>query len=87
MKEDSIFRDHVGDTPRMRIVQYLMEGRGFDYTLTDLLSAGVSWGTLNSLVSKLLELGAVVKTRKIVESHSLQNKSRERCRQAINGVV
>ena len=65
MKEDSIFRDHVGDTPRMRIVQYLMEGRGFDYTLTDLLSAGVSWGTLNSLVSKLLELGAVVKTRKI----------------------
>lgn len=49
----------------MRILQYLIEGRDFDYTLTDLLNAGVSWGTLNSLVPKLLELGMMVKTRKI----------------------
>ena len=65
MKEESIFLDHVGDNPRMRILQYFIEGRDFDYTLTDLLNAGVSWGTLNSLVPKLLDLGIVVKTRKI----------------------
>ena len=65
MKEESIFLDYVGDSPRMRILQYLIEGRDFDYTLTDLLSAGVSWGTLNTLVPKLLELGIVVKVRKI----------------------
>lgn len=65
MKEGSIFLDYVGDTPRMRILQYFIEGRDFDYTLTDLLNAGVSWGTLNSLVPKLLELGIVIKTRKI----------------------
>ncbi len=65
MKEESIFLDYVGDTPRMRILQYFIEGRDFDYTLTDLLNAGVSWGTLNSLVPKLLELGIVIKTRKI----------------------
>ena len=65
MKEESIFLDYVGDSPRMRILQYLIEGRDFDYTLTDLLNAGVSWGTLNTLVPKLLELGIVVKTRKI----------------------
>lgn len=65
MKEESIFLDHVGDSPRMRILQYFIEGRDFDYTLTDLLNAGVSWGTLNSLVPKLLDLGIVVKTRKI----------------------
>lgn len=65
MKEESIFLDYVGDNPRMRILQYLIEGRDFDYTLTDLLNAGVSWGTLNTLVPKLLELGIVVKTRKI----------------------
>ncbi|MBI1973076.1 hypothetical protein HYS50_03655 [Candidatus Woesearchaeota archaeon] len=65
MKEASIFLDYVGDTPRMRILQYLIEGRDFDYTLTDLLHAGVSWGTLNTLVPKLLALGIVVKTRKI----------------------
>ena len=65
MKNESIFLDHVGDYPRMRVLQYFIEGRDFDYTLTDLLNAGVSWGTLNSLVPKLLELGIVVKTRKI----------------------
>lgn len=63
--EESIFLEYVGDNPRMRILQYLIEGRDFDYTLTDLLQAGVSWGTLNQLVPKLLELGIVLKTRKI----------------------
>ena len=49
----------------MRILQYLIEGRDFACTLTDLLNAGVSWGTLNTLIPKLLELGIVEKTRKI----------------------
>ncbi len=65
MEEESIFLDYVGDSPRMRILQYLIEGRDFDYTLTDMLNAGVSWGTLNTLVPKFLELGIIVKTRKI----------------------
>lgn len=63
--EGSIFLGYVGDSPRMRVLQYLIEGRDFDYTLTDMLNAGVSWGTLNTLVPKLLELGIVTKTRKI----------------------
>ena len=65
MKEESLFLDYVGDTPRMRILQYLIEGKDFDYTLTDLLNAKVSWGTLNTLLPKLLHLGIVIKTRKI----------------------
>lgn len=65
MKEESIFLNYIGDSPRMRILQYLIEGREFDYTLTDMLNAGVSWGTLNQLIPKLSELGIVVKTRKI----------------------
>lgn len=65
MAEESIFLEHVGDSPRMRVLQYLIEGRDFDYTLTDMLNAGVSWGTLNSLVPKLEKLGIVVKVRKI----------------------
>jgi len=65
MKEESIFLDYVGDNPRMRILQYLIEGREFDYTLTDMLNAGVSWGTLNNLIPKFLELNRIIKTRKI----------------------
>src|SRR3989344_7215571 len=65
MKETSVFLNYVGDNPRMRILQYLIEGRELDYTLTDMLNAGVSWGTLNSLIPKLLGLNIIVKTRKI----------------------
>ena len=65
MKEESIFLDYVGDSPRMRVLQYLIEGRGLDYTLTDMLNARVSWGTLNTLIPKLLELKIIIKTRKI----------------------
>lgn len=65
MDEESIFLEYVGESPRMRVLQHLIEGRDFDYTLTDMLHAGVSWGTLNALVPKLAELGIVVKTRKI----------------------
>src|SRR3989344_2033069 len=65
MTEESIFLEHVGDTPRMRLLQFLIEGRDFDYTLTDMINAGVSWGTLNTLVPVLVELGIIVKTRKI----------------------
>lgn len=65
MKEESIFLQHVGDSPRMRVLQFLIEGRDFDYTMTDMINAGVSWGTLNTLVPQLVELGIVIKTRKI----------------------
>jgi len=65
MTDESIFLDYVGDSPRMRVLQYFIEGRDFDYTLTDLLHAGVSWGTLNTLIPTLAELGIILKTRKI----------------------
>ncbi|MEK6947862.1 MAG: hypothetical protein AABX19_01320 [Nanoarchaeota archaeon] len=65
MKTESIFLKHVGDNPRMRILQFLIEGRDFDYTLTDMLNANVSWGTLNTLLPTLSKLGMVLKVRKI----------------------
>lgn len=65
MGEESVFLENVGNSPRMRVLQYLIEGREMDYTLTDMLHAGVSWGTLNQLLPKLVELGIVVITRKI----------------------
>ncbi len=49
----------------MQVLQYLIEGKDFDYTLTDMLNAGVSWGTLNTLIPKFVELGLIIKTRKI----------------------
>jgi len=65
MAEKSIFLDVVGDSPTMRVLQYLIEGRDFDYTLTDLMKAGVSWGTLHTIFPKFIKHELVVKTRTI----------------------
>ena len=65
MEQESIFLDAVGDSPTMRIMQHLIEGRDFDYTLTDLIESGVSWGTLHTVFPKLIKHGIVVKTREI----------------------
>ncbi len=65
MTEESIFLEHVGNNPRMRVLEYLIDGREYDYTLTDMINAGVSWSTLNTLIPSLVKQGIIVKTRKI----------------------
>jgi len=66
MREKTIFLDVVGDTPTMRLLQYLIEGRKFDYTLTDLAkNSGVSWATLYSIFPKLLKYNIIKKVREV----------------------
>ena len=65
MTEKSIFLEVVGDSPTMRVLQHLIEGRDFDYTLTDLTRAGVSWGTLHTIFPKFLRYKLVSQTRTI----------------------
>lgn len=65
MDEYSMFLDLVGDSPTMRIMQHLIEGRDFDYTLTDLIDAGVSWGTLHTIFPRLVKHKIVIKTREV----------------------
>lgn len=64
MAEKSIFLDVVGDSSVMRVLQFLIEGRHFDYTLSDLArNAGVSWGTLHSIFPRLIKYGIVKQIR------------------------
>ena len=65
MHQESIFLEYLGDSPRMRILEFLIDGRDFDYSLTDLLEAKVSWGTINSLIPKLLNLQMIKKNRTV----------------------
>ena len=60
MVEESIFLEHVGDSPHMKILEHFVEGRDFEYSLTDLLESHVSWGTLNIVVPKLEKIGIIV---------------------------
>lgn len=65
MKEESIFLDFIGDSPTTRLLQFLIEGRAFDYTLTDMTNAGVSWTTLHRILPKFVKNKIVVKTKTI----------------------
>ena len=66
MKEKTIFREALGDSPVIRVLDFLIEGRGLDYSLTDIVeNANIGWTTLHRIWSNLLRLNIVVKTREI----------------------
>ena len=66
MKEKTLFRSFVGDYPTTRILEYLIEGRFFDYTLTDIAEgAEVSWRTLHRTWPNFINNKIVIITRTI----------------------
>jgi len=62
----TIFREALGDSPVIRVLDFLIEGRGLDYSLTDIAeNANIGWTTLHRIWDKLLKLGIVKPTREI----------------------
>ena len=66
MKETTIFREALGDSPVIRVLDFLIEGRGLDYSLTDIAeNANIGWTTLHRIWDKLVQFNMVVPTREI----------------------
>lgn len=65
MIEKTKFRQFVGDSSVTRLLEYLIEGRNFDYTLTDMTNAGISWMTLHRIFPLFLKNRIVRQTRNI----------------------
>ncbi len=66
MKEDTLFRHALGDSPTIRVLELLIEGRELDHSLTDITEiAGVGWTTLHRLWPNLVGAGLVKQTRTI----------------------
>ena len=66
MKETTIFREALGNSPVIRVLDFLIEGRGLDYSLTDIAeNANIGWMTLHRIWDNLLRLNIVVPTREI----------------------
>ena len=68
--EKSAFVRVLGDTPVIRVIDFLLAERGlYDFTLTDIAeNSGVSWSTLHIIFPKLIELELVRKTRTIARA-------------------
>ncbi len=66
MKDDTLFRHVLGDSPTIRVLELFIEGRGLDYSLTDIAEgANVGWTTLHRLLPGLIDAGLVKQTRTI----------------------
>lgn len=66
MNETTIFREALGDSPVIRVLDFLIEGRGLDYSLTDIAeNSGIGWTTLHRIWDSLIKFKIVIPTREI----------------------
>ncbi|MBI2546364.1 hypothetical protein HYV81_04240 [Candidatus Woesearchaeota archaeon] len=64
--EPTIFRELFGDTPNVRVLEYLLEGRELDHSIGDIAEgAGINRVTLFRLWPKIEKSKLVMHTRKI----------------------
>ena len=65
-EDKSLFIEVLGDYPLIRILNFLLIFRDFDYSLTEIAEeSGVAWSTLHTVWPKLEELAFVKNTRVI----------------------
>ena len=64
--EESIFIKVLGDTPKIRILNYLIKYRGLDYSMSDIArNSNVGWATLSRLWNEFIKFNIVIPTREI----------------------
>ena len=78
MEQKSSFRLVFGDSPIVKVIDFFLDNREFDYSLTDIAkNADIGWSTLHGFWGNIVKLGIVVKTRKIgrAELYKLNSNS------------
>ena len=66
MKQESIFVEYFGDTPMVRMLNFLILGKDFDYSLTDIANGShVGWTSFTRAWKELEKRRVVVNTRNI----------------------
>ena len=66
MEQTTIFKETLGDTPIIRVLDFLIEGRGLDYSLSDIAeNSNIGWTTLHRIWDRMLRLNIVKPTREI----------------------
>ena len=64
--ERSTFMEVFGKSPFIRVLDFFLTFRDFDYPLTEVAeNSGVAWSTLHQIFPKLIRLGIVKETRQI----------------------
>ena len=67
--QKSFFLEYLGDNPKMRILDFLMDNFAQDFSLPQIAEgSNVAYTTLIDILPKLLEQEIIVETRKIGKS-------------------
>ena len=67
--QKSFFLQYLGDNPKIRILDFLMDNFVQDFSLPQIAEGGsVAYTTLIEILPKLLEQGIIIETRKIGKS-------------------
>lgn len=65
----SLFLEYFGDTPQLRVLDFLIDNHFFDYPITEIArGANVSYNSLKVFFPKLVESRILIKTRRIGKS-------------------
>ncbi|MDO8528594.1 MAG: winged helix-turn-helix domain-containing protein [Nanoarchaeota archaeon] len=63
---ETLFRRALGDTPKIRVLEFLIEGRELDYSISDIAEGSeIGRTTLFRIFDDLLKTGIIVQTREI----------------------
>ena len=64
--EETIFTKAIGNTPKIKVLEFLIEGRELDYSVSDIAEgAGIGRTTLFRIWDDFVEIGIVKHTRDI----------------------
>jgi len=64
--QETLFREYLDDTPKIRVLEFLIEGRELDYSISDIAEgAEIGRTTLFRIFEDLLKTGIIVPTREI----------------------
>jgi hypothetical protein len=66
MEYKSSFRLIFGESPIVKVIDFFMDNREFDYSMTDIAkNSDIGWSTLHGFWKDIVKLGIVTKTRRI----------------------
>ena len=65
----SLFLMQFGDTPQLRVIDFLIDNHFFDYHLTEIArGSNVSYNSLKLFFNNFVKSGIIIKTRRIGKS-------------------
>jgi len=65
----SLLLDYFGDTPQLRVMDFLIDNHFFDYPITEIArGSNVSYNSLKTFFPRLIKSKIIIKTRKIGKS-------------------